>query len=305
MSKPVKPAPMSTNPPICDYEGSNYRTEFWEGKGRDYEDRVERIAVRRLLPESGKRLLEIGAGFGRLSDEFNRFEHVVLLDYSFSQMQYAQEHHGKSAHFTYVAADAYKLPFRPGVFDAATMIRVIHHMSNVPQVLSQVRRVLAPNAIFVLEHANKRNVKAMLRYALKKQAWNPNDPAPVEFVELNFDFHPDYIANAVQAAGFKIMRRVPVSYFRLPQIKSMLPTGMLAGMDGLMQTSGLLYSPSVFMRAQAHGQTIDQVKASSIFVCPECGGELVREGDEMVCQNDGLRWAIRDGIYDFKAPLNE
>ena len=47
MSKP------ESRPRICDYEGSNYRTEFWEGKGRDYEDQVERIALRRLLPQNG------------------------------------------------------------------------------------------------------------------------------------------------------------------------------------------------------------------------------------------------------------
>jgi hypothetical protein len=67
---------------ICDYEGSNYRTEFWEGKGRDYEDRVERIALRRLLPRTGRRLLEVGAGFGRLTGEYDMFAQVVLLDYS-------------------------------------------------------------------------------------------------------------------------------------------------------------------------------------------------------------------------------
>ncbi|NJO83820.1 MAG: hypothetical protein HC828_14170 [Blastochloris sp.] len=59
---------MPQPPKICDYEGSNYRTEFWEGRGREYEDQVERIALRRLLPpEGGRRLLEIGAGFGRLT----------------------------------------------------------------------------------------------------------------------------------------------------------------------------------------------------------------------------------------------
>ena len=56
-------------PPICDYEGSNYRTEFWEGRGRNYEDRVERIALERLLPPGGRRMLEVGAGFGRLTNE--------------------------------------------------------------------------------------------------------------------------------------------------------------------------------------------------------------------------------------------
>ena len=62
--------PKPDRPSICDYEGSNYRTEFWENQGRDYEDKAERIALRRLMPRRGKRILEIGAGFGRLSSEY-------------------------------------------------------------------------------------------------------------------------------------------------------------------------------------------------------------------------------------------
>ena len=146
-----KPEP---RPRICDYEGSNYRTEFWEGKDRDYEDKVERVALRRLLPSGGRRLLEIGAGFGRLTDEYAAFQQVVLVDYSLSQLQYAQEHLGRSGRYIYVAADAYKLPFQRGVFDAATMIRVIHHMADVPTVLKQVRSVLTSSGTFILEHAN-------------------------------------------------------------------------------------------------------------------------------------------------------
>jgi SAM-dependent methyltransferase len=113
--------PPDIHPPICDYEGSNYRTEFWEGKGRDYEDQVERIALRRLLPKHGRRLLELGAGFGRLTSEYSMYDQVVLVDYSFSQLQYAQEKFGNSSRFIYVAADAYQLPFRAGVFDGAVM----------------------------------------------------------------------------------------------------------------------------------------------------------------------------------------
>ncbi|MCA9911848.1 MAG: class I SAM-dependent methyltransferase, partial [Anaerolineae bacterium] len=126
---------------ICDYEGSTYRTDFWEGQGRDYEDLVERDVLQRLLPKHGQRLLEIGAGFGRLTNEYIAYQQVVLLDYSFSQLQYAREQLGDDG-YIYVAADAYKLPFKPGVFDGATMIRVIHHFEDVPRVLSGIRRVL-------------------------------------------------------------------------------------------------------------------------------------------------------------------
>jgi ubiquinone/menaquinone biosynthesis C-methylase UbiE len=298
--------PDSRPPRICDYEGSDYRTDFWEKRGREYEDRVERIALRRLLPHHGCRLLEIGAGFGRLTNEYHAYDQVVLLDYSLSQLQYAQERLGTTGRYIYVAADAYQLPFRPGTFDAATMIRVVHHMADVPAVLAQVRRVLLSGAAFILEHANKRNFKAMLRYALRRQTWNPYLREPVEFVELNFDFHPEYIVEALQAAGFLLEERIPVSFFRLPLLKNTLPTGLLAGADGLLQYTGMLYTPSIFVRSVTIGETERNIELSSseIFVCPQSGGELIREGDTLICQESGLRYAIRDGIYDFKAPLD-
>jgi SAM-dependent methyltransferase len=291
-------------PNICDYEGSDYRTRFWEGKGRDYEDRVERIALRKLLPLSGARLLEIGAGFGRLTDEYHNYSQVVLLDYSLSQLQYAQEHLGRDTRYVYVAADAYHLPFRAGVFDGATMIRVIHHIADVPAVLAQVRRVLAPEATFILEHANKRNLKAILRYALKRQTWNPHELEPVEFVELNFDFHPEYMREALVSAGFAVKQRLPVSFFRLPLFKERVSPDLLAKLDDLLQGSGLLYAPSIFISSSADARGDHQVANDSIFVCPDCGGELVRDGDTIICTRDQQRWAVRDGIYDFKAALD-
>jgi SAM-dependent methyltransferase len=291
-------------PNICDYEGSDYRERFWEGRGRDYEDRVERIALRRLLPRHGRRLLEVGAGFGRLTDEYYGYEQVVLLDYSLSQLQYAQEQLGRDERFVYVAADAYHLPFRPGVFDGATMIRVLHHFADVPAVLREIRRVLTPGAVFILEHANKRNLKAMLRYALKGQTWSPYTLDPVEFVELNFDFHPQYIQEALDAAGYQMGERLAVSYFRLDALKKRLPVDLLVSLDALLQPSGLLYSPSIFAHCTAKGDGPDDIAAASVFACPETGGELIREGDTFYSPQAQQRWAIRDGIYDFKAALD-
>jgi SAM-dependent methyltransferase len=295
--------PESRPPKIMDYEGSQYRTEFWEGQGREYEDRVERLALQRLLPKRGRRVLEIGAGFGRLSNEFDGYEQVVLLDYSLSQLQYARDHYGDSAHFVYVAADAYRLPFKPGVFDGATMIRVVHHMADVPAVLRQVRRVLVPGAVFILEHANKQNLKAMMRYALGQQEWSPYTRDPVEFVELNFDFHPSYILDSLKHAGFSVKQQVPVSFFRLEKIKSVLPTEMLVSIDGLLQQTGFPYTPSLFVKSVAMGQSPINLESDNLFLCPQTGGALRREGDMLVGADDGPRYAIRDGIYDFKAPV--
>lgn len=297
-------------PPICDYEGSSYRTDFWEGKGRDYEDKAERIALETLLPfGGGQHVLEIGAGYGRLTTALHAYEQVVLMDYSLTQMQQAQENHGKQQRFVYVVADVYALPFRPGVFDAATMIRVIHHLKDVPRAFAQVRDVLAPGGLFILEHANKRNLKAMLRYALGQQGWNPYTRLPHEFVELNLDFHPDYILDELRDANFEVMRRVPVSYLRLKALKEGLPIDTLMLLETLLQKVPAFYAPSIFTKSIALGDTPDNTNLplsdpETLFAAPDTGNPLRHEGDTMVDTVTGTRWAIRDGIYDFKTPVS-
>lgn len=295
---------MSETPRICDYEGSNYRTEFWEGQGRNYEDLVERRILRKLLPASGQRLLELGAGFGRLSQEYRGYQTIVLLDYSFSQLQYARERLGDEG-YLYVAADAYRLPFQAGVFDAATMIRVIHHFEDVPRVLSGIRRVLADDAAFLLEFANKRNLKALLRHRLGRQAWNPNDPDPVEFVELNYNFHPQMIHAALERAGFAPGRRIPASFLRVGALKRSLPAAWLANADELFQRSGWMVAPSIFTlnQVQAQGHSQLSLPNEEIFACPENGTPLKRTGDLLTGAPDGPRWAVREGIYDFKTSV--
>ena len=90
-------------PPVCDYTDSDYQTSFWDQGGRDYEDRTEEIAIKRLLPGSGKLLLELGAGAGRNTRRYHGFERVVLLDYSQTQLQQAQVRLGRSQRYIYVA----------------------------------------------------------------------------------------------------------------------------------------------------------------------------------------------------------
>jgi hypothetical protein len=40
------------------------------------------------------------------------------------------------------------------------------------------------------------------------------------------------------------------------------------------------------------------------FKCPACGSAALSEqNDHLLCGGCGRRWAVRDGIYDFKEPL--
>jgi SAM-dependent methyltransferase len=289
-------------PPVCDYEGSDYQTRFWEKGGREYEDRCEAIALKRLLPKSGKLMLELGAGAGRNTPRYHGFERVILLDYSRTQLNQAQERLGRSNRYIYVAADIYRLPFVDGLFDAATMIRTLHHMADAPAALQQVGNVLQPGAAFILEYANKFNLKAILRYALHRQDWSPYTPEQVEFAPLNFDFHPRAIRGWLADIGLRIERILTVSHFRVGFIKRNVPASILAGLDSIFQWTGplLQVSPSVFLRARMVGNK-PTATAGVIFKCPECGhAPLEEKNNQLVCSGCNRKWAIRDGIYDFR-----
>jgi ubiquinone/menaquinone biosynthesis C-methylase UbiE len=299
----------NNNPPICNYEDSEYQSAFWEKGGREYEDRVEAIALKRLLPEKGRLLLELGAGAGRNTQRYPGFERIVLLDYSRTQLEQAQERLGRSDKFVYVAADAYRLPFVDSLFDAATMIRVLHHMADAPRALGQVRNVLRPKGIFILEFANKLNLKAMVRYWLGRQGWSPFTLEPVEFAELNFDFHPQAVRNWLKDLGFRIKKTLTVSHFRMAVLKRSIPTSLLVFFDSICQWTGAFFqwTPSVFVRAEIGKQEsgIGDIYAARgiLFKCPECGHAPLEENQSyLICSTCHHKWEVKDGIYDFREP---
>jgi ubiquinone/menaquinone biosynthesis C-methylase UbiE len=288
--------------PICDYEGSTYKEDFWGSQDRAYEDLAERLALRRLLPARGRRLIEIGAGFGRLAALYAGYDEVVLFDYSRSLLTQARQQLGSDRRFTFVAGDLYELPFTDGYFDAVVMIRVLHHLVDVPAALRQARRVLAGDGRFILEFANKRNIKSILRYLLRRQTWSPFDHQPYEFVTLNFNFHPAWIAQQTRAAGLYTERAYALSYFRLAPLKRAVPAGWLARLDSLLQPRGrfLACSPSVILRLR-HAASPAPSAPAGRFRCLACGqGALLEQEDRLICAGCGQTWPIHDGIYDFK-----
>ncbi|HEY5982472.1 MAG TPA: class I SAM-dependent methyltransferase [Anaerolineales bacterium] len=296
--------------PVCDYEGSDYQTSFWERGGRDYEDRVEGIALKRLLPAGGNLLLELGAGAGRNTPRYAGFRRIVLLDYSRTQLEQAQARLGISDRYVYVAADIYQLPFVAGLFDAATMIRVLHHMADAPRALAQVHRVLGPDATFILEFANKRNIKAILRYCAGLQKWSPFTPEPVEFAKLNFDFHPEQVRAWLTEIGMRVERKVTVSHFRAAVLKKIVPTALLALLDSVLQRTGELWqlTPSVFFKIRGGNATAAGVNVdgdpSLFFSCPACGGApLAQQESRLTCPDCGKQWSTTDGIFDFRQPV--
>jgi ubiquinone/menaquinone biosynthesis C-methylase UbiE len=296
---------MSEAPRVINYEGSTYSTEFWTG-AREYEDRAERIAIQAMLPSTGRRLIDIGAGAGRLGDLYLGYDEVILMDYARSTIVEARDRWGHDPRFKFVAADLYTLPFVDATFDSIVMIRVIHHIVDVPRALRNIRAALKPAGLFIFEFANKRNLKAIARYTLRKQSWSPFDQKPIEFVELNFDFHPDWMKQQLREAGFAIRQTRSVSLFRVSALKRLFGAKRLASIDGVLQRpcAPLAVSPSMFVLCTPPSNTPRLQESETVFACPTCRAALPTQpvNDELRCAN-GHRWSTREGIYDFKTPL--
>jgi len=289
---------------ICDYEGSRYRHDFWENSGRQYEDQAERIALRAMLPSGGDVLMEIGAGYGRLAALYQNYHQVVLVDYARSQLEEAQRYLPRPAGYIFVVADIYRLPFVDDLFDVVTMVRVMHHLVDVPDALVELRRVIRSEGTAILEHASKHHLKSIARWLLGRQAWNPFEQQPVEFADLNFDFHPSWVRQRLIDAGFSVESIRTVSHLRIPIIKRLFPARWLAAVDGMIQPTGRWWqlTPSVFVRARApqSGNTA----RSGFFCCPGCrSAGLSHQGAVLLCGGCGRRWSAAGGIYDFKTPV--
>ena len=62
-------------------------------------------------------------------------------------------------------------------------VRVLHHIKALSDALLELRRITAPRGIYVTEFANKRNLKAIARYVMRrgKSGENPFTKEPTVF----------------------------------------------------------------------------------------------------------------------------
>jgi hypothetical protein len=175
-------------------------------------------------------------------------------------------------------------------------------MADPTAALRQVRRTLQPGAIFILEYANKQNLKAILRYLFRRQTWSPYSLDSVEFEKLNFDFHPRAVQGWLKETGFSLQEQLAVSYFRQGMLKKNLPLSLLTRLEAWLQPTGRWYqlSPSVFTRCLAIGDS-STAAAGTFFKCPVCGASDIQPYRSILaCIGCSRQWPIQDGIFDFR-----
>jgi SAM-dependent methyltransferase len=98
----------------------------------------------KLLNAGASLILDVGCGEGALSAALPHPPplRLVGLDASAALLR---AHPGPR-----VRADALRLPFRDGTFDAAVAVNMLHHLDDPGRALREARRVLAPGGLLLV-----------------------------------------------------------------------------------------------------------------------------------------------------------
>jgi SAM-dependent methyltransferase len=115
--------------------------EFARTPGHDStHDEINLPALRGLLPEPGKRTLDLGCGEGRVSRLLRSLGHRVAgADASPTMVRFAVGHPDAEPA---VVADAAVLPFRAAAFDLVVAYMCLHDMDPMPRAVAETARVL-------------------------------------------------------------------------------------------------------------------------------------------------------------------
>jgi len=237
---------------IADYNGYDYKKIFWEDGKRDYEDYCDRLAVRRLLPETMDDFVDIAGGYGRLADEYiPRAKNATIFDYSKTELADAKKKYGDK--ISTKQGDIYSLPFKDKTFDGLMMVRATHHFKDMPKVIEELYRVMKPGGIAVIEIANKKTLPKMFRYWFKKSDVNPFSKEPSLLKDLTmYNYHPKYMEDLFKKQGFKIIKVLSVSNFRSPRLKKLLGTKFLGKLEKVAQPTlaPIRFAPSIYYKLE-------------------------------------------------------
>jgi len=304
---------MKTEHRIADYDKAGYKYEkYWTDQAinRAYEDLAERLAISRMIPDSGNWFLDLGAGYGRLADLYvNRFLNVIIADYSLENLKKAQirlgnQTLGSQIHF--VALNAYHLPFKNEALDAVMMVRVLHHLEEPEDVLSEVFRILSPDGALILEFSNKRHLLEIFRGIFGASSLNPFSFEPEMRGDLFYNFHPEFIRRLLKKIGFEKQRWLSVSNLRHRIFKKLLGVRIMKMLESSLQKIFAYpkLGPSIFVRSQkpvAKNVAIPAPTLQDLLCCPNCSiFPLTIYPNEIVCPNCNKSYHIVEGIYDLR-----
>ncbi|MGD0925296.1 MAG: class I SAM-dependent methyltransferase [Streptosporangiaceae bacterium] len=247
-----------TSTVLSQYDTDVDYLSYWTA--RSYEHRAEVMALSRLL--QGRRFghaVDVGGGYGRLSVVLRGYaDRVTLADPSYRQLEVAERYLETHSAIETRLTDAAHLDFDPASVDLAVMVRVLHHLPDPAQELSEIARIVRPGGYAIIEAANVKHAVNRVRYWLSGRRI-PTTPVDIRS-EANrisesipfVNHHPAAITRQLAACGLLVERVLSVSNLRQPALKRLMPERVMLAAEYAMQVplASLSFGPSLFFMAR-------------------------------------------------------
>ncbi len=299
---------------IADYDSNDYdyRT-YWDG--RDYERWAEERVLRRLVPLLGapEWLVDFGGGYGRNARHYrDRARHYVIADASANNLRSAAvelRSDVASGRAFLVRCDLHALPFRPNAFDAALVVRVLHHLGDIDQVLAQMAGAVSDR--FLLDVPIKHHVLALMRGRRAIAG-----PAPLRTGTSEYPFWT-FRLSAIQATmarcGWRTRPVASVNNLRrwdrhVPPglVRTLSPAAHLAELTAQRLGRGW-WGPSQFLlghRVPAQRAIAAEVPPgipplAARMCCPACRGRLAWSPGLATCLSCGTPYPWDGAVWQF------
>ncbi len=226
---------------------------------REYEHQSDLIALSKLLPKDTQRAIEIGGGFGRLTQKIaESTKKITLIEPSIRLRNMAKKYLGNIKGVQIISGRAETTSIRSESADLVILVRLLHHIPNPLPALQEAFRIIKPNGYLILEFANSTNFKAKLRSIVFGQpiVFSPLEKrsnANIRKKTIPFvNHHPQTIEKYLHRVGFEIKTSLSVSNLRLHILKKVIPLRLLLILESFFQTklSSLYFGPSIYMLAK-------------------------------------------------------
>jgi SAM-dependent methyltransferase len=305
---------------IADYDsnGYDYRA-YWDG--RDYERMAEDRALRRLVPKLGRSrwLVDFGGGFGRNAGHYRSLAaRYVIVDYSATNLVNASvllADDVAAGRAFLVRADLNALPFADSAFDAAIVIRVLHHLPDIDRALAEMGRVVGGR--WLIDVPIKHHLLGLLRGAARHQWRAVRGPEPLRTTsgaEPFWNFQVAAVRRLLSDRGWRTRLAASVNNLRrwdrrLPPrlVRALRPAVLLV--ESLAQRCGAgWWGPNQFVLAERRVPARSAGTAADIaglLACPRCHGRLVWSADDVSCVDCAGRYERFGAYWDFTlAPVD-
>jgi ubiquinone/menaquinone biosynthesis C-methylase UbiE len=114
-----------------------------------------------INPSQTYTIMDVGAEAGRFSLLTSNSEAMVIgIDIESYGLKRLKR---KAKNINVIQADARKIPFKEGVFDAIFMIEVLDYLAELGEALTESHRTLKSDASLFLSFGNKSSLKSKLR----------------------------------------------------------------------------------------------------------------------------------------------